>query len=47
MIDRADGHATVRQIFIGPTHVGGNDELHELERTGRLDALLRGDAPAS
>jgi glutaredoxin 3 len=47
MIERANGHATVPQIFIGPTHVGGSDELQELERSGRLDALLRSDAPAS
>ena len=40
MIARAGGRRTVPQIFIGETHVGGCDELHELERAGRLDALL-------
>ena len=34
------GRRTVPQIYIGETHVGGCDELYELERQGRLDALL-------
>ncbi len=42
MIDRASGRVTVPQIFIGDTHVGGCDELYELERAGKLDALLAG-----
>ena len=33
---------TVPQIFIGPTHVGGYDDLAALERAGKLDLLLRG-----
>jgi len=33
---------TVPQIFIGPVHVGGSDDLHALERDGKLDALLAG-----
>lgn len=40
MIARANGRTTFPQIFIGDTHVGGSDELHALERDGRLDALL-------
>jgi glutaredoxin 3 len=40
MIKRANGRMTVPQIFIGKTHVGGSDDLHELERAGKLDALL-------
>ena len=40
MITRANGGRTVPQIFIGETHVGGCDELHALERAGKLDALL-------
>ena len=32
---------TVPQIFIGQTHVGGCDELYDLERAGKLDPLLR------
>ena len=34
------GMRTVPQIFIGEHHVGGSDELHALEREGKLDALL-------
>ncbi|MGB0505263.1 MAG: glutaredoxin 3 [Pikeienuella sp.] len=40
MMQRANGGRTVPQIFIGGTHVGGCDELHALERGGKLDALL-------
>ena len=40
MIKRANGGITVPQIFIGEAHVGGSDDLHELERAGKLDALL-------
>ncbi|MFC5586170.1 glutaredoxin 3 [Nitratireductor kimnyeongensis] len=42
MIQRAKGRSTFPQIFIGDTHVGGCDELHALERAGKLDALLAG-----
>ncbi|MCO5082420.1 MAG: glutaredoxin 3 [Rhizobiaceae bacterium] len=40
MISRANGRSTFPQIFIGDVHVGGSDDLHELERQGKLDALL-------
>jgi glutaredoxin 3 len=40
MVERAHGHTTVPQIFIGATHVGGCDELYALEERGKLDALL-------
>ena len=40
MIQRANGRMTVPQIFIGAAHVGGSDELHALERAGKLDPLL-------
>ena len=42
MIERANGRMTVPQIFIGETHVGGSDDLHALERAGKLDTLLQG-----
>ena len=42
MIQRSNGRITVPQIFIGPVHVGGSDDLHALERAGKLDALLQG-----
>jgi glutaredoxin 3 len=37
---RANGRTTVPQIFIGPVHVGGCDDLYELEQGGKLDPLL-------
>lgn len=40
MIDRAGGGHTVPQIFIDDQHVGGCDDLYDLERAGKLDALL-------
>jgi len=40
MINRSGGRSTVPQIFIGATHVGGCDDLHELEEDGVLDKLL-------
>ncbi len=42
MIQRANGRTTVPQIFIGPVHVGGSDDLHALEHAGKLDTLLQG-----
>jgi len=39
MIERA-GRYTVPQIFIGGAHVGGCDDLYELEAKGQLDSLL-------
>ena len=45
MVERAGGRTTVPQIFIDGRHVGGSDELHELERAGRLDPMLAGQAP--
>ena len=41
MMERANGGRTVPQIFIGDRHVGGSDELHELDRRGQLDPLLQ------
>ena len=42
MLAKSNGKRTVPQIFIGDTHVGGCDDLHELDRQGRLDPLLAG-----
>lgn len=44
MTKRAGGRRTVPQIFIGETHVGGSDDLYELNRQGKLDRLLKGRA---
>ena len=39
------GRATVPQIFIGETHVGGSDDLQALDEDGRLDPLLKQPEP--
>jgi glutaredoxin 3 len=41
MIARSN-RRTVPQIFIGDRHVGGCDDLFELDRSGELDRLLQG-----
>ncbi|HXS20874.1 MAG TPA: glutaredoxin 3 [Steroidobacteraceae bacterium] len=35
------GRGTVPQIFIGEMHVGGCDDLYDLEARGGLDKLLQ------
>ena len=40
MAARGNGRRSVPQIFINDAHMGGCDELHALERAGKLDALL-------
>lgn len=40
MVTRAGGRRTVPQIFINGKHIGGSDELHELDGRGGLDPLL-------
>jgi glutaredoxin 3 len=42
MISRSN-RRTVPQIFIGDRHVGGCDDLFELDRSGELDRLIQGD----
>ena len=41
MITRSN-RRTVPQIFIGGKHVGGCDDLFELDRSGELDRLIQG-----
>jgi glutaredoxin 3 len=41
MIARSNRN-TVPQIFIGDKHVGGCDDLFELDRRGELDRLIQG-----
>jgi glutaredoxin 3 len=43
LAEKAGGRTSVPQIWIGDLHVGGSDELHALDRAGKLDALLAGD----
>lgn len=40
MIERSGGRTTVPQIFIDGRHIGGCDELMQLESQGKLDELL-------
>jgi glutaredoxin 3 len=39
MVERS-GRTTVPQIWIGDRHVGGYDELSQLEASGELDRFL-------
>ena len=39
-LNELTGGWTVPQIVIGEQHIGGYDELRQLERDGRLDELL-------
>lgn len=41
MLAKSNGKRTVPQVFIGETHVGGFDDLHALDQSGKLDALLK------
>ena len=43
MRERADGRHTVPQIFINGVGIGGSDELHALDASGRLDEMLAAD----
>jgi glutaredoxin 3 len=40
----ASGQLTVPQVFVGERSLGGYAELAALEREGRLDPILRGEA---
>lgn len=40
MVAKANGKATFPQIFINGEHVGGCDDIHALDRDGKLDSLL-------
>ena len=41
MIARSN-RSTVPQIFIGDRHIGGCDDLFELDHSGELDRLIQG-----
>ena len=45
MRERAGGANTVPQIFINDQHIGGFDELSELDVSGELDEILTEKAP--
>ena len=44
MTQKAGGRRTVPQIWIDGRHVGGCDDLYELDRRGELDSLLKASA---
>lgn len=39
-METRSGRRSVPQIFIGGTHVGGFDDMWELDRAGELDRML-------
>lgn len=41
MREKAGGVNSVPQIWIGDKHVGGCDDLHELDFDGELEAMLQ------
>jgi glutaredoxin 3 len=40
MLQRANGRASVPQIFIDGVHIGGSDDVHALDDDGKLDPML-------
>ena len=40
MTELASGRTSVPQIFIGDRHIGGCDDLYDLDRAGGLDPML-------
>lgn len=44
---KVSGGTTFPQIFVGSTHVGGCDDLHDLDHRGGLDRLLAGEEAGS
>tara|TARA_R110002096_G_scaffold196928_20_gene379912 strand:+ start:2081 stop:2344 length:264 start_codon:yes stop_codon:yes gene_type:complete len=39
-MEKLSGRTSIPQIFIGDTHVGGFDDLAELNREGKLNDML-------
>lgn len=44
MTQKANGRSSLPQIFINDQHIGGCDDIYELEFQGKLDALLQDTA---
>ncbi len=40
MAQRANGRRSLPQIFINDRHIGGCDDIHDLDADGSLDELL-------
>jgi glutaredoxin 3 len=43
-MQQKSGRRTVPQIWIGERHIGGCDDLYDLDRQGGLDPLLKAGA---
>jgi len=41
MAERSHGRRSVPQIFINDQHIGGCDDIHNLDARGELDPLLK------
>ena len=41
MLQRTNGKRTIPQIFIEDHYIGGNDDLQAVNRSGKLDELLK------
>ena len=41
MIKKSNGKRTIPQIFFDETHIGGYQELRDLEKNGTLEASLK------
>ncbi len=42
MIERTGGPKSVPQIFVNDVHYGGCDDIHALDKQGKLDGILNG-----
>lgn len=40
LVEKSGGRRTVPQIFINGVHIGGCDDLYELDKKGGLDPLI-------
>jgi glutaredoxin 3 len=47
MMRRANGQATVPQIFVGGRHIGGHAELHRLEASGEFHTIFEINSSAT
>jgi glutaredoxin 3 len=41
MAERADGRRSLPQIFIDDHHIGGCDDIYDLDAQGKLNSLLK------
>lgn len=38
--EKSNGRRTVPQIFVGSAHIGGYDDMMELQKQGKLDEII-------